>query len=84
MQVIEPQPPAFGDSQADYHTTVEPFYNYWLGFVTVHTFHNCDKWDTRESPDRRVKRLMQKENRKLRDARRREYTQTVRVSVYTS
>jgi DnaJ family protein A protein 5 len=58
---------------------VEPFYRYWLSFVTVRKFACADKWDTRDAPDRRVKRLMEKENTKLRDVMRREYTQTVRV-----
>lgn len=80
-EVIDPPPPAFGDSLSDYAATVEPFYRYWLSFVSVRRFASADKWDTREAPDRRVKRLMEKDNAKLRETCRREYIQTIRVRL---
>ncbi len=78
-EVLDPPPPAFGDASSDYAAVVDPFYKYWLNFISVRRFASVDKWDTRDAPDRRVKRLMEKENNKLREARRREYITNIRV-----
>eukprot|EP00038_Savillea_parva_P025744 m.49299 g.49299 ORF g.49299 m.49299 type:complete len:714 (+) comp7102_c1_seq2:511-2652(+) len=71
-------PPPFGDDSSDYVSVVKPFYRYWTNFTTANTFASKDKWDTREAPNRQVKRLMEKENRKLRDGAKKTFTQTVR------
>ena len=44
----------------------------------MRTFATRDKWDSRDAPNRRVKRLVDKENKKARDAARKEYTLSVR------
>ncbi|KNE55513.1 hypothetical protein AMAG_01401 [Allomyces macrogynus ATCC 38327] len=70
----------FGDAQAD-KATVDLFYGHWDGFATVKSFSWRDKWDLRNAPDRRIRRLMEKENKKLRDTERREYVDTVKKLV---
>eukprot|EP00041_Stephanoeca_diplocostata_P030215 m.907103 g.907103 ORF g.907103 m.907103 type:complete len:636 (+) comp23711_c0_seq9:136-2043(+) len=70
--------PPFGNLSSDYVSIVQPFYRYWCNFSSLNTFAHLDKWDTREAPTRYVKRQMEKENKKLRDAARKEYTATVR------
>jgi DnaJ homolog subfamily A member 5 len=46
--------------------------------VTVLSFSWVDKYNTTEAPNRLVKRAMEKENRKLRDAAKKKYIETVR------
>eukprot|EP00037_Helgoeca_nana_P024287 m.257655 g.257655 ORF g.257655 m.257655 type:complete len:608 (+) comp26599_c0_seq1:338-2161(+) len=74
----EDPPPPFGASASDYVDVAKVFYRYWTGFTTSNTFAGKDKWDTREAPSRQVKRLMEKENKKLREGARKQYTLTVR------
>ncbi|KAK0193607.1 hypothetical protein F5146DRAFT_1031419 [Armillaria mellea] len=54
------------------------FYNVWINFVTNKDFSWCDQWNLAEAPDRRVRRLMEKDNKKARDDARRDYNDTVR------
>ncbi|KAJ3363309.1 hypothetical protein GGF31_001005 [Allomyces arbusculus] len=70
----------FGDAKAD-KATVDLFYGLWDGFATVKSFSWRDKWDLRNAPDRRIRRLMEKENKKLRETERREYVDTVKKLV---
>lgn len=46
---------------------VTNFYQFWFGYTTTYAFASGDKWDIREAPDRRIRCLMEKENKKLRD-----------------
>ena len=86
--------PPFGDAASDYDTVIKPFYDYWLNFATVHAFYGSDKYNVRDvsslhsapncslsnqGPDRYARRAMEKENKKEREARRREYNQEVRA-----
>ncbi|KAF9404883.1 hypothetical protein BGZ94_003894 [Podila epigama] len=57
------------------------FYNAFLTFSTQKSFSWCDKFRLSEAPDRRVRRAMEKENKKFRDAARKEFNDTVLVSV---
>ncbi|TBU25175.1 DnaJ-domain-containing protein [Dichomitus squalens] len=54
------------------------FYNYWINFVTNKEFEWADQWNMAEAPDRRVRRLMERDNKKARDEARKEYNDTVR------
>lgn len=56
------------------------FYTAWGEFTTEKKFDWIEKWDLRRGEDRNVRRLMEKENKKLREEHRREYIDTVRVS----
>ncbi|KAI0364749.1 DnaJ-domain-containing protein [Pilatotrama ljubarskyi] len=54
------------------------FYNFWTNFVTGKEFEWADQWNVAEAPDRRVRRLMERDNKKARDEARKEYNDTVR------
>ncbi|KAJ7573863.1 DnaJ domain-containing protein [Mycena floridula] len=62
-----------GDEQA------RAFYNIFTNFATSKDFAWKDQWNLAEAPDRRVRRLMEKDNRKARDDARREYNDTIRT-----
>jgi DnaJ homolog subfamily A member 5 len=74
--------PSFGDSKSDSKYEVRHFYSAWIGFATIKSFSWRDQWRYSEAPDRRVKRAMEKENKRLRDAGRREFNDTVKVHHY--
>lgn len=42
----------------------------------------CEKWDTREAPDRMTRRAMEQENKKICEAKRKERNEEIRVSEY--
>ncbi|KAF9896181.1 DnaJ sub C member 21, partial [Lobosporangium transversale] len=76
-----PHYPSFGSSTTAYDdnsdSDVKQFYNAWLTFSTQKSFSWCDKYRLSEAPDRRVRRAMEKENKKFRDAARKEFNDTV-------
>lgn len=57
---------------------VTAFYNYWLGFSTVMDFVWVDEYDVMAGPNRKLRRVMEEENKKLRRKAKREYNDTVR------
>ncbi|KAK3839269.1 MAG: DnaJ domain-containing protein [Linnemannia elongata] len=73
--------PSFGCSTTDYDNSsdsdVKQFYNAWLTFSSQKSFSWCDKYRLSEAPDRRIRRAMEKENKKFRDAARKEFNDTV-------
>ncbi|KIL91831.1 DnaJ like subfamily a member 5 [Fusarium avenaceum] len=73
--------PTFGSSDDDYEDIVKPFYTIWAGFSTIKSFAWKDKYRLSDAPDRRVRRLMEKENRKLRDDAIREFNDAVNFLV---
>ncbi|KAJ4308760.1 hypothetical protein N0V84_011909 [Fusarium piperis] len=73
--------PTFGSSDDDYETVVKPFYNAWSGFSTAKSFSWKDKYRLSDAPDRRVRRLMEKENKKMRDDAIREFNDAVNFLV---
>lgn len=73
--------PRFGNSHADYTSEVRTFYNEWGSFQSVKSFSWMDEYRYSAAPDRRTRRLMEKENKKARDAARKEYNETVRRFV---
>ncbi|KAL4268275.1 DnaJ-domain-containing protein [Pleurotus pulmonarius] len=54
------------------------FYNGWMNFATSKDFAWMDQWNLSEAPDRRIRRAMEKDNKKARDNARREYNDTIR------
>ncbi|PGG97835.1 hypothetical protein AJ79_09071 [Helicocarpus griseus UAMH5409] len=72
--------PSFGHRDDDYET-IRPFYSVWSGFATKKTFSWKDVYRYSEAPDRRVRRLMEKENKRLRDEAIREFNDSVRSLV---
>ncbi|KAL2261690.1 hypothetical protein VTK26DRAFT_3619 [Humicola hyalothermophila] len=69
--------PPFGSAKDDYNTVAKPFYNAWSGFSTKKSFSWRDKYRLQDAPDRRVRRLMEKENKKVRDECIREFNDAV-------
>ena len=75
-----PAPP-FGDSKSDYADVVGPFYAYWLGYCTKKSFVWVEKYDTRQAPNRPTRRAMEAENKKARDAARKQRNELVHTLV---
>lgn len=73
--------PTFGVSGDDFEDTVRPFYMGWAGFSTRKSFAWKDVHRYSEAPDRRVRRMMEKENQRLRDEGIREFNDAVRSLV---
>ncbi|CAG5130248.1 unnamed protein product [Candidula unifasciata] len=73
--------PKFGNSQSDYDEVVGPFYAFWSSFCTSKSYVWEEKYDTREAPDRRCRRAMEAENKKLREAAKKERNEEIRSLV---
>jgi DnaJ family protein A protein 5 len=73
--------PVFGSRDDDFETVVRPFYAAWSGFSTCKSFAWKDAYRLSEAPDRRVRRMMEKENRRLREEGIREFNDAVRSLV---
>lgn len=73
--------PSFGSGNDDFETVVRPFYAAWTGFSTQKSFAWKDVHRYSEAPDRRVRRMMEKENRRLREEGIREFNDAVRSLV---
>ena len=71
----------FGSSDDTYDPVVKLFYSSWSGFSTKKSFAWKDKYRLSDAPDRRVRRLMEKENKKCRDDAAREFNEAVRFLV---
>ncbi|XP_015069931.1 DNAJ protein JJJ1 homolog [Solanum pennellii] len=69
--------PLMGNLESPY-AQVTAFYSYWLGYVTVMDFCWADQYDVMAGPNRKSRRVMEDENKKLRKKARREYNETVR------
>ncbi|KAL6707383.1 hypothetical protein ACN47E_004162 [Coniothyrium glycines] len=74
-----PDYPTFGHKDDAYDDVVKNFYAAWNGFATAKSFAWLDRYRLSDAPDRRVRRLMEKENQKFRDDGRREFNDTVRA-----
>ncbi|PWY65024.1 DnaJ-domain-containing protein [Aspergillus heteromorphus CBS 117.55] len=73
--------PPFGSRDDNFEAVVRPFYASWTGFSTRKTFAWKDVHRYSDAPDRRVRRLMEKENKRLRDEGIREFNDAVRSLV---
>ncbi|KAJ2134344.1 hypothetical protein IW136_004685, partial [Coemansia sp. RSA 678] len=58
-------------------STLRDFYNFWTTFSTRKTFGWFDRYRLADADNRQVRRLMEKENRRLREKARREFVDTV-------
>lgn len=76
-----PNYPSFGHKEDAYEGVVRDFYAIWNGFATAKSFAWLDMYQLSHAPDRRTRRLMEKENQKLRDDGRREFNEAVRTLV---
>lgn len=73
--------PTFGQSDSDYAEIVRPFYNFWCGFNTHKPFGWLDEYDIRQAPNRRVAKLMEKENKKIRDKAKKERNDEIQALI---
>lgn len=73
--------PSFGDSQSSYEDVVHNFYAYWQSYSTKRSYAWLDPYDIRNMPNRRILRLAEKENKKVREKARRERNEQVRNLV---
>eukprot|EP00494_Astrolonche_serrata_P006944 UN06969 len=77
----DPEPsPSFGCS-IDEWDIVSRFYSYWKSFRSTRKFAWVDEYKAQKSDKRRVRRLIEAENRKKRNEKRREYNDLVRRLV---
>lgn len=76
-----PDYPSFGHKDDAYDDVVKNFYAIWNGFATAKSFAWKDVYRTQDAPDRRVRRLMEKENRKFREEGIRQFNDAVRTLV---
>ncbi|KAL4801879.1 hypothetical protein BDV18DRAFT_164395 [Aspergillus unguis] len=74
------QYPSFG-SRDDQSHLVRGFYAIWGNFSTKKSFAWKDVYRYSEAPDRRVRRMMEKENKRLRESAIREFNDAVRSLV---
>ncbi|KAI1406353.1 DnaJ-domain-containing protein [Hypoxylon fuscum] len=72
--------PPFGSSKDD-DRLAKAFYSRWANFSTRLSFTWKDKWRLSDAPDRRIRRLMEKENKKFREDGIREFNDAVRSLV---
>lgn len=68
--------PSFGDSDSSFED-VAAFYNHWQHFTTLKQFSYADVYNPNEAPNRRVKRIIEEENRKERNKERSKFNALV-------
>lgn len=73
--------PSFGDSNSDYEDVVHGFYSYWMAYNTKVSYSWLDARVPKDIRDRRVFKLVEKENKKIRTKARRERNEEVRSLV---
>jgi DnaJ homolog subfamily A member 5 len=73
--------PVFGHKDDNYEDVVRPFYAAWTGFATRKSYSWKDQYKLSDAPDRRIRRLMEKENKKIREDGIQEYNDAVRSLI---
>ncbi|XP_022197623.2 dnaJ homolog subfamily C member 21 [Nilaparvata lugens] len=72
--------PSFGKSDSSFED-VNAFYAYWQSYSTKKSYAWLDPYNAREAPNRRVSKLIDKENKKVRDKARKARNEEVRELV---
>ena len=72
--------PSFGHKDDD-HEDIKIFYAVWSGFATRKTFSWRDKYRASNAEERRMRRLIEKENKRFREEGVREFSDAVRSLV---
>mmetsp|Transcript_97368 Transcript_97368/g.270840 ORF Transcript_97368/g.270840 Transcript_97368/m.270840 type:complete len:602 (+) Transcript_97368:84-1889(+) len=72
--------PPFGGPDAEWDD-VSAFYRHWLDFCSRKAFGHADKWNPKEAQNRQVRRAMEQENKKARQAAKKEFNAEVRQLV---
>jgi DnaJ homolog subfamily A member 5 len=73
--------PLLSSTDEEYESVVKPFYSAWSGFATRKTFAWLDRYDEEDGEDRRMRRAIEKENKRAREAQAREFNAAVRMLV---
>ncbi|XP_060525558.1 dnaJ homolog subfamily C member 21-like isoform X2 [Cylas formicarius] len=74
--------PTFGNSTSDYTSVVNPFYIFWLGYSTKKTYSWLDPCDIEQAKgNRKVSKIFDKENQKVRQKARQERNEEIRNLV---
>ncbi|POS88334.1 hypothetical protein EPUL_000002, partial [Erysiphe pulchra] len=73
--------PTFGSSNDDFETYVKPFYRSWVNFSTQKTFMCKNIHRASETSDRATRRILEKENKRLREEGIKEFNNAVRAFV---
>lgn len=73
--------PEFGYKDDDYADVVRPFYASWNGFATRKSYSWKGVYRLSDAPDRRIRRLMEKENKRHREEAIQEYNDAVRSLI---
>ncbi|CAE8710124.1 unnamed protein product, partial [Polarella glacialis] len=72
--------PPFGRSDTEY-SDVSAFYRRWLDFCSRKAFGHADKWNPKDADNRQVRRAMEQENKKARQAAKKDFNAEVRQLV---
>mmetsp|Transcript_89982 Transcript_89982/g.160161 ORF Transcript_89982/g.160161 Transcript_89982/m.160161 type:complete len:565 (+) Transcript_89982:64-1758(+) len=72
--------PPFGRSDTDW-LDVAAFYRNWLEFCSRKAFGHADQWNPKDAQNRQVRRAMEQENKKARQAAKKEFNAEVRQLV---
>lgn len=72
--------PDFGDSKISY-SSVHMFYSYWMSYCTPKTYSYLDKYNINDAPNRRIARIIEKENKKIRDSAKKKRNEEIRHLV---
>lgn len=68
---------SYGTSTSESSIVIQ-FYQYWTNFSSSRNFSWEDKYDIHQAPNRNVRRMIEKENQKLRDVAKKSYNDLVR------
>mmetsp|Transcript_70145 Transcript_70145/g.227018 ORF Transcript_70145/g.227018 Transcript_70145/m.227018 type:complete len:625 (-) Transcript_70145:87-1961(-) len=74
-----PMPP-FGRADMEW-ADVSAFYRHWLDFCSRKAFGHADRWNPKDAQNRQVRRAMEQENKKARQAAKRDFNAEVRQLV---
>jgi DnaJ family protein A protein 5 len=69
--------PSFGDEDSTFEE-VAAFYEHWRYFTTLKQFSYADVYDSRDAPNRRVKRIIEEENRRERQKEKNNFNDLIR------
>jgi len=70
-------PTNFGSGDSDYAGDISKFYAAWESYTTRLNFAWADQYDVREAENRRIRRLMEEENKKSRRSAKKEWNDSV-------
>ncbi|KAI9652455.1 MAG: hypothetical protein M1831_006798 [Alyxoria varia] len=79
--VALPDYPSFGHADNTHETVAKPFYAAWTSFSTQKSFAWRDRYRMSDAEDRRMRRAMEKENKRFRAEATAEFNETVRALV---